>query len=182
MKSLKAATWDAHRRLEKRLAVNDRFADLAAYRHHLAQLGAFYAAAEADWAAWLTQALPDFPSRKKAALLAEDVECLGGTAAPAATAPAVSSVAAALGGYYVLEGATLGGQVLLPVVERRLGLSATRGARYLASYGPATGQMWQRFGTAVEAHCPTPATVTQATAAAQATFLALETWLLGAAA
>jgi heme oxygenase len=177
MIALKQATWPEHQRLEKHLAIKDRFGNLDGYRTHLARLAAFYAAAEETWASWLTPVLTDFDARRKAALLAQDLSALGGKPATGAAVPQVSDTAAALGCFYVLEGATLGGQYLLPLVQRKLGLSADHGASYLASYGADVSAMWQRFGAAVEAHCQTPQATASAVAAAQTTFIALQDWL-----
>jgi len=178
MAAMKKATWPMHQRLEKRLAIKDRFGDLDSYRAHLARLLAFHAAAEAAWGAWLAPALSDFAERRKTALLMQDLAAVGGRPFHgAAIVPAAASTAAALGGLYVLEGATLGGQYLLPLVERRLGLSAGHGASYLASYGPEVAVMWQGFGAAVHAHCLTPEASAHAVAAAQATFASLENCL-----
>jgi len=180
MVSLREATWPLHLRLEKRLAIKDRFSDLDCYRDHLALLLGFYSVAEAEWSASLAPALSDLPARYKTAQLARDLAALGGVPVPGAMVPAVANTAAALGGFYVLEGATLGGQHLLPLVERRLGLSAEHGASYLASYGSDVGPMWQRFGAAVESHCQTAEATESAIAGAQATFQAIEDWLCGA--
>jgi heme oxygenase len=180
MAALKEKSWPVHQRLEKRLAVKDRFADMERYRSHLAQLLAFYAAAEQAWGAWLALALDDFDARRKAALLERDLAAVGGR--PLQTVPVLAATdctAAALGSFYVLEGATLGGQHLLPLAGRRLGLSAAHGASYLASYGAEVDVMWRRFGAAVEAHCQTPQACARAVAAAEATFVNLENWLCG---
>ena len=180
MISLKEATWPVHLRLEKRLAVKDRFSDLARYRHHLALLAAFYAIAETAWDASLAPVLADWPARRKAPLLARDLVAVGGTALAGATVPTATDSAFALGCLYVLEGATLGGQHLLPLVQRQLGLSGEHGASYLASYGNEVGAMWRRFGAAVESHCQDADAGARAVAGAVATFLALEEWLCGA--
>ncbi len=166
-----------HLRLEKRLAIKDRFSELSCYRDHLALLEAFYAAAEAEWGPWLAPVLSDLSVRYKAPLLARDLAAIGGTPILGATVPAVTDAASALGCFYVIEGATLGGQHLLPLVERRLGLSAQHGASYLASYGVEVGAMWQRFGAAVASHCQTEDATRRAIAGAQATFQAMEDWL-----
>jgi len=178
LKFLKEATWDQHLRLEKRLEIKDRFSETSAYRDHLTRLWGFHAAAEAQWAGFLLGALDDYPARLKAPLLARDIEALGGL--PPSALASVSPVAdevAALGGFYVLEGATLGGQHLLPIVQRKLGLSATHGASYLASYGPDVHEMWRRFSAIVDARCATPEAQEHASETARATFLALENWL-----
>ncbi len=181
MSQLKEATWPAHRQLEKRLAARERFADMNRYRDHLAQLLAFYAAAETAWKEWLDPVLTDFPARCKTPLLKNDLTALGGVpASTAALIPRLSDSASALGGFYVLEGATLGGQHLLSLVQRNLGLSAEHGASYFASYGTGVVMMWQRFGAAVENHCQTTDARERAITAATHTFLALEHCLLGA--
>ena len=180
MTFLKEATWDAHVQLEKRLAIKGRFSALSTYGEHISLLLAFYEPAEAEWAGFLETVLDDFPTRRKAQLLAHDLLVVGGAAVAKAIVPIVNDSASALGAFYVLEGATLGGQHLLPIVERTLGLSSAHGASYLASYGSQVGQMWRAFGTTVETHCQTPDTAGRAVTAARATFLAMEEWLCGA--
>lgn len=180
MAALREGSWLVHQRLHQRLAIKDRFADMECYRAHLAQLLAYYAAAEQAWGAWLAPALDDFDARRKTVLLGRDLAAVGGQ--PLKTVPALEAVdctAAALGSFYVLEGATLGGQHLLPLAVRRLGVSPAHGASYLASYGAQVDVMWHRFGVAVEAHCRTPKTCERAVAAAEATFTHLENWLCG---
>jgi heme oxygenase (biliverdin-IX-beta and delta-forming) len=177
MAALKAATWDIHIGLEKRLAVKNRFTDLTAYGEHIARLWAFHAQAESDWAPYLQQGLDDFPLRLKAPLLLQDCRALSLKPALGAPVPSVCDVASALGGFYVLEGASLGGQHLLPIVKAKLGLTEQNGASYLASYRLEVKSMWNYFGAAVESHCQTSEDVERATAAARLTFLALEEWL-----
>jgi heme oxygenase len=177
MENLKAATWNIHLRMEKRLEVKRVFSSLADYRAFIVRLEAFHRPAEMAWGAELEQALPDFPARRKAPLLASDLEALGGQPIAGAVVPAVSGAASALGAFYVLEGQTQGGRHLLPLAESRLGLSATRGASFLASYGAETGVMWQAFAAAVESHCQTSEANRSAIAAAESTFLAMEAWL-----
>ena len=174
MAGLKSGTADLHRRLERRLAGAERFIVRERYVEHLARLATFYGPAEANWASYLYPVLNDFDARRKFALLLRDLLYLGGDARAAAELPPVSDSAAALGAFYVLEGATLGGQHLLTVVERKLGLDAAHGASYLASYGAEVRMMWARFGQQVEAHCRDQAAIVRAVNAARATFAALE--------
>ena len=181
---LRAATWPSHQRLEMRIDVKSRFASLAAYRTHLRDLHGFVAALESRLAIdAFGDALPDYPARRKLALLARDLEAIGDAADVIAALPrcpdmpAVDSIAGAFGCVYVLEGATLGGRTLLPVVTNRVGVAPDRGASFLASYGDAVGTMWSRFGAAVDAWCDEPNRRTAAQAAAVATFETLERWL-----
>jgi heme oxygenase len=186
MDELRAATWPAHQRLEKRLDIKARFGSLPLYRGHLEQMWGFCAALEPRLEPWLRDAaLPDCESRSKLPLLTHDLLALGVNAAALAHLPRCAELpdcpdsCAALGCLYVLEGATLGGRTLLPMVQVRLGLTAQHGASFLASYGADVRSMWQRFGSALDAWCAAAEQRSRATAAAVATFGALERWLCG---
>jgi heme oxygenase len=181
---LRKATWSSHQRLEKRIDVKSRFGNLASYQAHLENLHGFCAALEARVPIdRFGDALPDYQSRRKLAMLARDLQALG--RAPDAIAhlphcpdfPVVESVADAFGCVYVLEGATLGGRTLLTVVASRVGVTATHGASFLASYGDEVEPMWARFGAAIDAWCHEPVRRAQAEAAAIGTFESLERWL-----
>jgi heme oxygenase len=182
--ALRAATWPSHQRLEKRIDVKSRFGTLPAYCAHLSNLHGFCVCLESRVGLdTFGAALPDYPSRRKRALLEADLVALGldmamVTALPVCTSlPAASTRAAAFGMVYVFEGATLGGRALLPVVQTRLGLTANHGATFLASYGATVGAMWARFGAALDAWCQDASRRDAAEAAAIATFDALEHWL-----
>jgi heme oxygenase len=88
-------------------------------------------------------------------------------------------LAAAFGCAYVLEGATLGGRTMLPLVETRLHLTAQHGAAYLASYGADVSRRWAEFGTALNAWCHEPLRRASTVQAATRTFDALTEWLCG---
>jgi heme oxygenase (biliverdin-IX-beta and delta-forming) len=180
---LRAATAHCHRRLEKRIDVGRRFSSAARYRDYLEVMFGFYAPFEQALGSHAVRSvLTDFAARRKTALLSDDLAALGVGAEGLARLPRCASIpacqdeAAALGSLYVLEGATLGGQVLLPMVEQRLRLTRARGASYLASYGQDTRTMWQRFGSVVEAWCDNSGRRATAAAAAVATFESLEAW------
>jgi heme oxygenase len=184
---LRAATWPSHQRLEKRLDIKARFTEPSAYRAHLERMWGFCAALERRLdAATFGAALEDYPARRKLPLLTRDLVALG--AEPEAVErlpccealPACEDTASAFGCAYVLEGATLGGRTLLPLVETRLGLNAAGGASFLASYGEDVQHMWRTFGSALEAWCDGPERRERAAGAAVATFDALERWLVGA--
>ena len=167
-----------------RIDVKSRFGSVGAYRSHLENLHGFCAALETRVGPdTFGDALPDYSSRRKLALLARDLGSLG--LAPEEIAalpccpdlPAIDSVASAFGCVYVLEGATLGGRTLLPTVAARVGVTPERGAAFLASYGDEVGAMWRRFGAALDDWCRDPGRRADAETAAIATFAALERWL-----
>lgn len=122
----------------------------AAYRRLLA---AFYGWLE-PWEAALgadlpARFLPFFETRRKCPALRADLAWLGApvdAGTPRARAlPAMHSLAGLLGSMYVIEGSTLGGQIIAPRIAERLGLGSADGIRYFSGYGEATGAMWQAF-------------------------------------
>lgn len=184
MAHLRSVTWPVHQQLEKRIDVKRRFASHTAYLRHLEKMWGFCAGLESRIDDELfADALPDYGQRRKLRLLSSDLAALG--VAPLAigrlprceSVPACPDTATAFGCAYVLEGATLGGRTLLPVVEARLGLSAGNGAAFLASYGTDVTAMWQSFGSALDRWCEDPARRDQAATAAVATFDSLGDWL-----
>lgn len=90
---------------------------------------------------------------------------------------ALDTPAACLGALYVLEGATLGGQVLRREMARRLGVHADNGGAFLDVYGTETGRRWKDFLDYL-GRLPLDADATQrAVDAARSTFSGFEQWL-----
>jgi heme oxygenase len=183
---LRSATWPSHQRLEKRLDIKARFTDPDAYRAHLEKMWGFCAAIERRIGSGvLDGALTDYDKRRKAPLLMRDLIALGSDQELVAGLPNcddfpdLKDPAAAFGCVYVLEGATLGGRTLLPMVQSRLGFTADHGAAYLASYGEDVGSMWRAFGAALDAWCDASERRGRAASAAVATFTSLDQWLCG---
>ncbi len=183
---LRAATWASHQRLEKRLDIKARFGSQPAYLGHLVQMWGFCAGLEQKVGSdAFGAALPDYPDRRKLHLLTRDLAVLGIDAASIEQLPRCTSLpecvdtATAFGCVYVLEGATLGGRTLLPLVQKSMGLTADSGAAFLSSYGEAVTGMWRRFGGALDTWCETAARRERAAAAAVATFDSLDHWLCG---
>jgi heme oxygenase (biliverdin-IX-beta and delta-forming) len=181
---LRAATWPSHQKLERRLDVKARFSSALGYRRHLEQMWGFCAPLESRIEGYIGAAVPDFESRRKMPLLRRDLLVAGATpttidALPRAQPPPCEETADALGCLYVIEGATLGGRTLLPLVTKSLGLSAERGAEFLASYGDRVEAMWRGFGLALDAWCEDSRRSMRARNAAVATFESLSDWLRG---
>jgi heme oxygenase len=183
---LRRATWPSHQRLEKRINFKARLQSVGAYRAHVERMWGFYVVIEpsltsGDLRGWL----PDCDVRRKVPLLERDLAALGAEPSSGARLPRCGSVPAcddidsAFGCAYVLEGATLGGRSLMPLVEARLGLTAESGAAFLASYGDAVEAKWRAFGEAIDRCCSTDRQRMRAAEAASATFSALEIWLCG---
>ncbi len=89
--------------------------------------------------------------RVKTPVLVEDLRALGlsdhdiGQLPRCEQLPAVDSPGACMGVMYVLEGATLGGQVLRREINKRLGLDEQSGTAFLDVYGALTGPRWKAF-------------------------------------
>ncbi|NVB43024.1 biliverdin-producing heme oxygenase [Pseudenhygromyxa sp. WMMC2535] len=133
--ALRAATGAAHRELDERLI----FVRSPRREATVAYLAAFLAfLAPRERRVWAQPQLEDLDPRRrlaKARWLREDLERLGGMPVPEDDPGDLGPWPRALGVAYVLEGSTLGSQVL----RRRPGLDTLR---YLEGYGEATGPMW----------------------------------------
>ena len=158
-RALLAHTRPWHQHLEATVDIPRRLRDLATYRELLSRLWQVHVGIEA----WL--AANDWPRRRpswelgrrrKAPLLASDLRACGGGAAPAdrlqplAPPPSWQTEADVVGCLYVVEGATLGGQVLSRLAAARLGVGPASGGTFLAGYGRATRAMWQGWLAVVE--------------------------------
>jgi heme oxygenase len=181
--ALRSATRQAHQRLEQRLDIKSRFSTLPAYRAHLEGTWGFYAALEGCLSREsFGGGLPDYEMRRKLPLLTQDLLALGASEpqilalerCPAL--PACQDPGSAFGCLYVIEGATLGGQTLAPMVQKKLGMT-DRGVRFLSSYGEEVMPMWRTFLSSLEACCALPETQASSERAAVETFAVLERWL-----
>ena len=139
--ALRAGTRDAHTALEDQLDVLVRCRSPLTYVPLLQSFRSLYAPLErALEVSPVTGAVvPDFAHRRKTTWLDDDLAALGAPSAPDRAVPALPSPEDVAGTCYVLEGATLGGAV----VVRRLGTGLP--ARFFSSYGSRRGAMWSSF-------------------------------------
>ena len=137
--ALRAGTQACHQRLEARLPFFRDDFDLSAYRRLMQAYYGFHAPLQA--------LLTDHQGseRAKTTVLEHDLQALGLSRAEVAALPrcealpATADEASVLGVMYVIEGSTLGGQVLKRAMAERLGIDGDHGARFLDVYGPLTG-------------------------------------------
>lgn len=183
LQELRQATAAAHQDLERRLPFMADAFSLQDYIGLLRAYYGFYVPLEERLAPHARQiAGLKWPQRVKVDLLAQDLLRLGHSQAElnalrhCAELPAITSQAHALGCLYVVEGATLGGQVLRRQVWERLQIHAGTGAAFLNGYGPATGRRWRRFLTCL---CWAEDAVARraVVASAVATFETFSSWL-----
>jgi len=185
---LKAETSHLHSRIEQVVPLLRPELDRPAYRRYLERLLGYLRPLEATLSAfaasWAAHGL-DFEARRKTQLIERDLLALGGrpdelAALPLCAAlPAARSLDEAWGCLYVLEGSTLGGQVILRTLGPRLQLSRSDGLSFLCGYGERTGTTWKAFAAAVghfeASGCDRPAVVRGACE----TFSTQMDWLAG---
>jgi heme oxygenase len=155
---LKEKTAPLHRALEENAGIWDCLSSRALYGNLLVRFWGIYSTAEARLAAVeeLPRWLPDLSRRWKRPALESDLNNLGippesWTICTGITE--IRTVAAGLGWLYVLEGSTLGGQLIKRQVQERLGLGAHNGCQFFSSYGAEVGSMWRSFGQSLESFC-----------------------------
>jgi len=124
----------------------------------------------------------DLEKRRKSALVVTDLGMLGVNdenlhrLSQVPCLPLVTTLPRAYGCLYVLEGATLGGQIISRHVKNALGLDASNGAAFFNSYGNEIGRMWREFGDAVTAYAALHGDEDQIIAGARETFAAFVVW------
>ncbi|MCO8165761.1 biliverdin-producing heme oxygenase [Pseudomonas sp. 21LCFQ010] len=180
--ALRAQTGQMHSGLEKRMPFFSARLDLSLYTRLIQAYYGFYQPLEAALlsCAWLPAGL-DLGERLKVPTLLRDLQALAveqpDRLALCTRLPAIESPASVLGVLYVLEGATLGGQVLRREMHARLGLDEHSGAAFLDVYGRDTGRRWKAYLSLLDEQ-PTDAQFLQAAAlAAESTFACFEQWL-----
>jgi heme oxygenase len=189
---LRQETHDQHDRIEanprfKRLVADD--ITRAEYRALLGRIYGFHVVAEAAVkaaAGLLPPALALGRRLKRTAMLEADLRALGLTAAeiaalPRCGLPPLVTAEEAWGVLYLLEGSTVGGQILARHLAAVLGLTPANGAAGLAPYGTETGELWRGFKqaldeTAAKGRLDQDAVV----AVARHAFTALDEWVAAA--
>ncbi|MBS4080982.1 MULTISPECIES: biliverdin-producing heme oxygenase [Pseudomonas] len=184
LQDLRAGTADLHIALEKRLPFFSDALDIQAFQRLMQAYYGFYLPLES--ALLDSHCIPadfDLTPRLKTATLHGDLQALGvadeaiNRLPICSQLPQINSGASCLGILYVLEGATLGGQILRREISARLGLEADNGAAFLDVYGAATGRRWRDFMEYLGSR-PMDADERKAVvAAAHTTFSCFERWL-----
>ncbi|ATB30977.1 bacteriophytochrome heme oxygenase BphO [Melittangium boletus DSM 14713] len=175
---LKAETRPHHERAESVVRLMSPDLSLEGYRRHLEALHSLHAALESVIADRLGDQHPELllPERWKLHLLREDLLALGHDEASLARlpgltrAPSVPGVPEALGALYVLEGSTLGGQIILRHLVRHFEGQPVGRFAFFRAYGDAVGPMWKSFGEVLLRVCPEPALAPRVVRGAQEAF------------
>ncbi|WP_339540080.1 biliverdin-producing heme oxygenase [Pseudomonas sp. RA_5y_Pfl1_P24] len=184
LETLRTGTALLHVTLEKRLPFFSERMDADWYQRLLQAYYGFYGPMEA--ALYECDLIPegfDQGVRTKTPTLLNDLNALGldeqaiDALPRCAELPPLDTPAACLGALYVLEGATLGGQVLRREMAQRLRVNADNGGAFLDVYGAETGRRWKDFLDYL-GRLPLDARAKQrAVDAARSTFSCFEQWL-----
>jgi heme oxygenase (biliverdin-IX-beta and delta-forming) len=182
---LKQATRSRHAALESRSILLDPSLSRAAYRNCLRRFFGYYAPLELSLLGanrWPDAGLAH-PAWQKAPLLAQDLLTLGDTpdqlsqAPQCQTLPDLSTTARVCGCLYVIEGATLGGQIVTRHLADSLAITAQCGGAFFRGYGEHTGSRWKAFGTQLTAFAFRSGCDDEIVASANETFETLDRWL-----
>lgn len=147
---LRQETRQEHQALEQALDLLRPPLERAQFRHILARFYGFHAVWEPEVARFPAIAAISQP-RSRLACLHDDLTALGMAEAEIAALPRCEAAkklaateTAALGSGYVVEGSTLGGQVISRALARA-DWAPPGGLSYFNPYGSRTGVMWQSF-------------------------------------
>ncbi len=161
IEELRKQTRSHHDRIELGLDLMSPALDAEKYLAILRKLEALHLPLEAR-----IQARAEFPVvmefclplRKKAHRLRLDRQALGDISdiVPhrAPVLPALGTLGGVLGALYVVEGSTLGGQVIARRLRERLGIDAHSGAGFFSGYAERTGTMWKELVAFLAAQVP----------------------------
>ena len=179
LKRLRSETAQQHSAMETQLPLLDPTLTHDAYVQLVARFWGYYAPLEAQ----LEHVYPiDFEGKERlnTPLLEDDLRSMGQSLAllPHCTnLPALTDLPQVLGCLYVIEGATLGGQLISRQLQTTLGLTCSSGAAFFSGYGALTGTRWRAFCTFLTETAAPLGQDRTIIASANATFETLGLWL-----
>ncbi len=163
MVMLRKDTADAHQSMEDTPVMRSLLAGTLSRSGYMALLEDIYSLASPLEAAamahplWTRATNFDFRRRLKSQRLLQDIAFLQGASPEdleivprTVRLPNVGSDARLLGALYVIEGASLGGRVILKQLTDLYGYTAEAAACFYAGYGHDTGQRWREWCAFVE--------------------------------
>ncbi len=124
--------------------------------------------------------LADINERRKATRLQDDLIALGIDEKPdiCKDLPTIHNTSHAFGALYVIEGSTLGGEIIVKMLKANSALEVPDAAlSFFYGYKENNLQMWQKFQRSMEQHMK-PANVQQVIKAANETFRFLKNWMI----
>lgn len=178
---LRRATRAEHAAAERELRLADESLTRADYARYVERFYGFYHPLEERiFRVEGLRAYLDPEPRRKTGALRQDLRAMGVSDPERLPCcdyiPEVRTLAAAIGCLYVMEGATLGGQLISRHVERLLQIRRESGGRFFGGYGPSNGVMWREFCRVLERLPLSEGEMREAERAAIATFRGLRRW------
>jgi heme oxygenase (biliverdin-IX-beta and delta-forming) len=179
--AMRATLRPHHDSIERSLNLMDGNVDRHRYVRFIERSYGFVASCERQLDLERAPEALEVERRLKTPLLRNNLASLGYTAESidrvplCDTLPPVGSWPSALGYFYVLEGSTLGGQLLSRHLRSSLGLS-DEALAFLNGYGGGTGPMWKGMIGVLEAAMMEPDAAAAITKSARETFILLERW------
>lgn len=176
---LKETTTEHHQRAEAAVELDQALCSIESYRHCLEGFLEAWTPLERLLASAPQFLPPDQEHRFRAPLLHRDLTTLSDCSSfdqgveERAVFPFTSgdlSRSRVLGVLYVLEGSTLGGQIVTRRLQKRLQISPENGGSFFYGHGPETGLFWKRFTQWATPQLVDPVDLQEAAEAAQATF------------
>jgi heme oxygenase (biliverdin-IX-beta and delta-forming) len=181
---LKEETSVVHTRLEKNSLLKTLLqADiqLGQYQHILGLFWGFFAPLESLVLSFreIDLWLPDFAHRRKAEWIRLDLQNMGLEVNPNKMCndlPRVRTLDQALGCLYVMEGSTLGGNIIARHIHKTLGIEKDTGLAFFSGYGEQTSAKWKSFQQALGNYWQHTGKSDDIIGAAKETFEKLDAW------
>jgi len=179
LKWLKEETRVQHEEVEAAVDVMNQMFNLEDYRRLLGRFWSYYAAFEPQLPIEELKAAGfDYSDRLKLPLLEMDAKVLGlERSNNGVELPDISSAAKAFGSLYVIEGSTLGGQVISRHLKQQLEITPENGGAFYSGYGHETGPMWKAFGESLTRFAEGNDVDDEIVASAKATFASITKWV-----
>lgn len=160
---LKARTAHQHQQTEDGVDLMSDDFSLTDYRNLLVKFFAFYQPFEREMKAAIEKYQVDFDyaERLNAPKIFNDLKNLGMSGAEISNVgnftdlPALDSPERIFGALYVVEGSTLGGQIISRHLKEKFKLDESNGVAFFSGYGKDTGKMWNAFREKITAFAET---------------------------
>jgi heme oxygenase len=185
MAILKAGTSEPHGAIEKIMPFFRNDFSLEDYARVLKAFLGFFEPVERELASISTWNLVglNLNERLRSNLLRADLLAFGVSTSEMALIPrcddlpSLTNLDEGFGCLYVLEGSTLGGQLITCRVQALFAVGEEVGITFFHGYGSHTGAMWRDFCAVVRKHVDRNKNQTTILTAARSTFEKLESWM-----
>ncbi len=189
LQRLREETSRNHSAIESQLPVLDPSMSRESYCQLLTRFWGYYAPLECMLRLEIENYWPNkeynCSERAKVLHLEKDLHALGESPEQmerCTILPQLKTPAQVLGCLYVIEGATLGGQIISKHLLANLGLGPDSGAAFFNSYGANIGHQWQSFRLFLTSHAEPMNQDDEIVVSANTTFKTLSQWLFPASA